>query len=100
MWTPSRRTLYNWIKARKISVVQSQRETRITEEGLEQVRALMQKQRQKNALKEYYIALGKAKQNKDPMGAAKKRLQRHCKRGESPEDIAKLLLSQKRGRET
>lgn len=90
-WTLIPRTLYNWIKAGKISMAHGNGKTLITEEGLEQLRVLVQKQRQQKALKTYYIETGEAKQNKDPVGAARKRMQRHRQRGESPEDITDAI---------
>jgi hypothetical protein len=95
VWTPTRRTLYHWIKEGKIRTVHSGKKVLIPEEGLEQIRALVKEQRHKKALKTYYIETGKEKQNKDPLEAAKKRLQRHRQRGESPEAIANAV---RRGR--
>ena len=91
VWTPTRRPLYHWIKAGKIRTVPSGKKVLIPEEGLEQIRVLVQEQRQQKALKEYYTETGRMKGNKNPVEAAKKHMQRHRQRGESPAAIATAI---------
>lgn len=86
----SRSTLYNWINRGTIPVVPDGLGRRcLNKDGMEQIRARLRERYRWKALKEYSIEVGDQKQNKDSQAAAKKRIQRHRKRGAWIEDIVR-----------
>lgn len=84
----SRGTIYRWIKQAKIPGIKDKYgRKRLTQEGVEKIKQLLDKRKQKKALKEYIIKV----KGIGPEGA-RKSIQHQLNAGKTLEDIARKVV--------